>query len=88
MRMCVPLEAGAGAPCRCEGERLSAGTAHPLLGQPLLALDKHEEITCTRRADVQTFARGSVMPRAVTGAAACMRTEEGGGAQGLLAPVP
>ena len=86
MRMCVPLEAGAGAPCRCEGERLSAGTAHPLLGQPLLALDKHEEITCTRRADVQTFARGSVMPRAAT--AACMGREERGVAQGLLAPVP
>lgn len=87
MRMCVPREAGAGAPCRCEEERFSAGTAHPLLGQPLLALDKHEEITCTRRADVQTFARGSVMPLTVSGAAACMG-REGGGAEGLLAPVP
>ena len=86
MQIRVPLEAGAGAPWRCEETRFSAVAAHPLLGQPLLALDKHEEITCTRRADVQTFARGSVMPRAVTGA--CMGREERGVAQGLLAPVP
>ena len=58
MRIRVPLEAGAGAPWRCEEQRFSAVAAHPLLGQPLLALDQHEEVTCTRREDGQTFARG------------------------------
>ena len=49
MQIRVPLEAGAGAPWRCEETRFSAVAAHPLLGQPLLALNQHEEVTCTRR---------------------------------------
>ena len=43
---------------RCEEERFSAVAAHPLLGQPLLALDQHEEVTCTRREHGQIFVQG------------------------------
>ena len=79
MRIRVPLEAGAGAPWRCEEQRFSAVAAHPLLGQPLLALDQHEEVTCTRREQGQIRpSRRAAVTRAITGAAARVGGVKGG----------